>query len=401
MAPEMQAPGKFRVAVLNTHPIQYFAPLYRRIAESCPEVELTVLYLSDFSLRGATDPGFRQSVVWDIDLLEGYEYRFVGRNYRECTPAGFWSLATPAIWKEIRDGKFDLVWLHGYAHAALLTAIAAAKSCGTDLALRGDSQLLLNPPGLRRCVRNGIINRLFRLFDWFLAVGTRNADYYRYMGASSRQILRLPYSIDNRRFSGAETRPPAGPVIVLFAAKLIPRKDPFTFIEAARLLADRGVPVVMRMAGSGELEEQLRKKARDLKLSNLEFCGFVNQAAMPDLMRQSDIFVATSDWEPWGLVINEAMAAGMAIITSDETGCSVDLVHDGVNGYRIGHGNAKALAACIEDLVTQRDRLEAFQRESRRIVDAFSLDRSVECFSLAIREIRDARASRQTQVGAH
>lgn len=397
MAPEMQTPGKFRVAVLNTHPIQYFAPLYRRIAESFPDVELTVLYLSDFSLRGATDPGFQQSVVWDINLLEGYRYRFVGRNYRQCTPAGFWSLATPAVWSEIRNGNYDLLWLHGYAHAALLIAIAAARRSGTDLALRGDSQLLLNPPGLRRCVRNAIINRLFRLFDWFLAVGTRNADYYRYLGASSRQILKLPYSIDNHRFSGAGGRAQAGPVIVLFAAKLIPRKDPFTFIEAAKLLADRGVPVVMRMAGSGELERELRSRAGTLHLSNLEFCGFVNQAAMPDLMRQADIFVATSDWEPWGLVINEAMAAGLAIITSDETGCAADLVHDGANGYRIGHGNAKALADCIEGLVTHRDRLQAFQQESRRIVDAFSLDRSAECFALAIREIRDARARRQTQ----
>lgn len=379
--------------MLNTHPIQYFAPLYQRITESCPEVELTVLYLSDFSLRGAKDPGFKQSVVWDIDLMQGYQSRFVGRNYTTCTPAGFWSLASPDVWSEVRRESFDLLWLHGYAHAAFLIAIAAAKTCGTDLALRGDSQLLLNRPGPRRCIRNAIINRLFRLFDWFLAVGTRNADYYRYMGVESRRILSLPYSIDNERFRASERTRIGGTIVVLFAAKLISRKDPHTFVAAARILQERDVPVLMLMAGSGELESELREMARGLK--NIDFLGFVNQSGMPEIMRRSDIFVATSDWEPWGLVVNEAMAAGLAIITSDETGCAVDLVHDDVNGYRIRHGDAKALADRIQHFARNPEKLKSCAQESLRIIEKFSLDATVRCFAQAVSAIRMERDNRR------
>ena len=379
--------------MLNTHPIQYFAPLYQRITESCPEVELTVLYLSDFSLRGAKDPGFKQSVVWDIDLMKGYQSRFVGQNYTNCAPGGFWSLATPDVWGAIRNGGFDLLWLHGYAHAAFLIAIAAAKTCGTALALRGDSQLLLNRPGVRRCIRNAVINKLFGLFDWFLAVGTRNSDYYICMGVPTRKILKLPYSIDNDRFKAPGRRTRGGPVVVLFAAKLIARKDPHTFVDAARILQERGVPVVMLMAGSGELETELRERASGLK--NLEFLGFVNQSGMPDLMRRSDIFVATSDWEPWGLVINEAMAAGMAIITSDETGCAIDLVHEEVNGYRVNHGDARTIADRIELLAGDPEKLESCSRESIRIIEKFSLDATARCFSQAVSVIRLERENRR------
>ena len=96
---------KTRVAVVNTHPIQYFAPLYAYLNTS-PDIEVTALYLSDFSLRGATDQGFGQVVKWDLDLLAGYPHSFIGPNAKTLVPGGLSSMIVPQIWGAVRRGGF-------------------------------------------------------------------------------------------------------------------------------------------------------------------------------------------------------------------------------------------------------------------------------------------------------
>src|SRR6476469_4232978 len=88
-----------RIAVLNSHPIQYFAPLYAYL-NAAPDIEVTALYLSDFSIRGGKDPGFGRDVKWDLDLLAGYRSVFLGDAARTREPGGFWSLVAPEVWNE-------------------------------------------------------------------------------------------------------------------------------------------------------------------------------------------------------------------------------------------------------------------------------------------------------------
>ena len=87
---------RLRIAIVTSHPIQYAAPLYAHLSRD-PELELTVLYCSDFSLRGARDPGFDRPVAWDIDLLEGYRSVFLGARHQTRSVAGFWSLVCPEL----------------------------------------------------------------------------------------------------------------------------------------------------------------------------------------------------------------------------------------------------------------------------------------------------------------
>src|SRR5215468_12403160 len=86
-----------RIAVLNSHPIQYFAPLYAYL-NAAPDLDVTALYLSDFSIRGGRDVGFGQDVKWDLDLLAGYRSVFLGGAARRREPGGFWSLIAPQVW---------------------------------------------------------------------------------------------------------------------------------------------------------------------------------------------------------------------------------------------------------------------------------------------------------------
>src|SRR5438270_10292769 len=88
---------KVRVGFINTHPIQYFAPLYADLNRA-EDLSVTALYLSDFSVRGATDQGFGQTVKWDVDLLGGYDARFIRGAERRGEPTGFFSVIAPQLW---------------------------------------------------------------------------------------------------------------------------------------------------------------------------------------------------------------------------------------------------------------------------------------------------------------
>jgi glycosyltransferase involved in cell wall biosynthesis len=353
-----------RIAVLNSHPIQYFAPLYAYL-NGAPDLDITALYLSDCSIRGGEDAEFGRNVKWDLDLLSGYRSVFVGKAARTRDPGGFWSLIAPQVWSELHSGRYDLVWLHGHNYAANLIALIAARTVDLPVMMRGDTHLSLPCRGIKSLLRRPAMGMLYRACDRLLAVGSANAAYYRAMGVSDQKIFLVPYSVDNDRFvqsakltkeQRAEVRRrynvPVDRPSVLFAAKFIRRKRPSDLLEVARRLRieiDR--PFTIVMAGSGELEQELRTFCTRHALDSVVFTGFVNQSELPRLYAASDVFVLPSEDEPWGLAVNEAMCASLPVVVSSEVGCVADLVRDGVNGYTPAAGDIDALTRALRWLI--------------------------------------------------
>src|SRR5262245_4600932 len=188
-----------RIAVLNSHPIQYFAPLYAYL-NAAPDLEVTPLYLSDISIRGAKDSGFGREVKWDLDLLAGYRSVFLGDAARTREPGGFWSLVAPQVWSELRSGRYDVVWLHGHNYAANLLALMAAKTIGMPVMMRGETHLGLPCGSVKSILRQPLVGALYRSCDRLLAIGSANAAFYRAMGVPNHKIFLVPYSVDNARF---------------------------------------------------------------------------------------------------------------------------------------------------------------------------------------------------------
>jgi hypothetical protein len=130
----------YRLACLVSHPIQYQAPLFRYIAAH-PGVHLTVFFLSDMSVQEYRDPGFHIDVRWDVPLLDGYRHLFLpcaGRSDR----LSFLRPLTQGLWRHLKRGDFDALWVHGYAHQALLRAVLIAKRLGIKILMRGESHML-------------------------------------------------------------------------------------------------------------------------------------------------------------------------------------------------------------------------------------------------------------------
>lgn len=122
------------------------------------------------------------------------------------------------------------------------------------------------------------------------------------------------------------------------------------------MLRRRGVEVPVEIACSGPAGVELRSMADARSRSNIYFRGFVKQQHMPGLLASADIFVLTSNWEPFGFIVNEAIAAGLLAVVSHDLSCSVDLVEEGINGCRVRSGCPTELADALQRLVEARAR---------------------------------------------
>ena len=380
----MRNASKTRIAFINTHPIQYFAPLYAYLNRT-GAFAVTALYLSDFSVRGALDRAFGQVVKWDVDLLSGYNVRFVkGAELRD-EPKGFFSIVAPQIWREVSRGGFDALVVHGHTPAAVLIAAAAARWVGVPVFAREETHLGLRRGLLKRIVRKPLMGAFYRSLSGVLAIGSANAAFYGAMGVPDDRIFCVPYTVDNARFiEGArlsevqrkKVRAELGVAddfpIVLYAAKLQARKNPDDLLRAAGRLKDRGISFHVAMVGSGEMAADLVDLAARLKLDNVHFHGFVNQGTLPQLYGAADVFVLPSENEPWGLAINEAMCAGLPIVASTGVGCIPDLVQECVNGKTFVPGDVEGLTNALQPILVDVETRQRMGAASRDIISRWS-----------------------------
>ena len=375
---------KRRVAFLNTHPIQYFAPLYAYL-NTAEDLSVTALYLSDYSIRGAPDRAFGREVKWDVDLLAGYDAQFIAGAERRGEARGYFSVVAPAIWRAVADGGFDALVVHGHTPAAVLLAVAAAKASGVPVFTRGETHLGLARSALKSALRGPVLRTYYGQLAGALAIGTANRAFYRKMGVPEGRIFAAPYTVDNARFAEASRLDPADRAqvrrtlgvegsapILLFAAKFSRRKRPDDLVRAAALLRNEGLDFHLVLVGSGEMEVELHALVAALGLDNVRMAGFVNQGALPGVYAASDIFILPSDNEPWGLAVNEAMCAGLPVVLSEEIGCVADLVRDGVNGATYTVGDVAALAAALRPLVESEDLRRRMGEASREIIGGWS-----------------------------
>lgn len=379
-----------RLAIVNSHPIQYFAPLYAYL-NTVDDLHITVLYATDASLRPGRATEFGESFVWDIDLLAGYEAVFLGARAGTRTPAGFFSLIVPEVWSELRSGKYDAVIVHGHQYMVNWLAVLAAKLSGLKVMMRCDTHLGLRRSRWRRLLIRPIIGTLYRFCDRLLAIGTANANFYRDLGVPEEKIGVVPFAVDNQRFarmsslSNAERLRelrglgvcPHRPVL-LFASKFKRRKRPDDVVRAAAELVQRGVDFTLLMVGDGEMRGDLEALVRELRLDNVVFTGFVNQSRLPVVYGISDVFVLPSENEPWGLVVNEVMCAGVPVVLADEVGCAPDLLSDGENGLLFETRDVTGLADALQPLLTNPELRERMGSRARERIEGWSYQQCLE-----------------------
>jgi glycosyltransferase involved in cell wall biosynthesis len=354
-----------RLTAVLTHPIQYYAPWFRHIHAHAPDLALTVVY--------ATQPtpeqqgvDFDRSFEWDVPLLEGYRSITVrpARPDDRVDTAHFMGLDAPGIGDAILGTDPDVVMIAGWYSISLVRALLTCRRRGIPTLYRGDSNLLGRSNGASRGLWRQKTKLLLRQFDGYLSPGRRADDYLKHFGAPEYRIFRVPHGVDNALFakvgagsSRAEARARLGiaadAFVPLFVGKMVARKRPLDLVRAAARLG-AGVSVVT--AGSGPLDSEMQSQATTLGV-DLKAMGFVNQTRLGEAYAIADCLVLPSDAsETWGLVANEALAAGCPVVVSDEVGSAPDLVATRDTGAVFTRGNVVGLADAL-DAIRARKRV--------------------------------------------
>lgn len=365
---------------INSHPIQYFAPLYQYLQQRGDSLE--TWYCSAENINGHVDKQFSTRVQWDIPLLEGYSFRFFRNwSWKPTIYGGFLGLLNPGLIKALFSAPKSIVIVHGWGYATHVLAIVAARLAGHHVCVRGESPLnqeIKNPPW-KQFIKKMLLGKLlFRCVSTFLYIGQQNFLFYRFMGIGESRLLFIPYAVDNERFRLEATRLQpnrsamrAGwgltdhALVFLFVGKYITKKRPMDILRAFAGLSDGSYALVM--VGEGELRQEMEEFIDREGLRQVYLTGFKNQSEIPTFYCMADVLVVSSGvGETWGLVVNEAMNFDLPLIVSETVGCGTDLVASGINGLLYPEGNIEALAAAMKQSAALQG------KEGRKIIDRYS-----------------------------
>lgn len=392
---------RYRLAALTSHPIQYQAPLFRLLVQD-PAIDLTVFFCERVGAETWLDPEFGVPVQWDTPVLEGYRHVLLRNLAPRPSVNRFLGLINPGIVTALQRGRWDALWVHGYAHLTNWLAFAAARTLRIPLLLRGESSLHRTTRPLRGALRSAVLRQLFRGTAAFLTIGTLNAEFYRSLGVPPERMFPTPYAVDNAHFTAAAAslRPrreeirrrlniPPDRVLVLFSGKLIPRKRPLDLLQAVGGPGLDGA--VAGFIGDGELRPRLEQEAREVGPERVRFFGFRNQRELPEYFAAADIFVLPAQFDTWGLVINEAMCFGLPIVTTTAVGAWRDLVREGWNGHVYPPGDVATLRAVLGRLVRDAAARRVMGDRSRELIETWNNAACVAGIKAALHATRGLR----------
>jgi glycosyltransferase involved in cell wall biosynthesis len=343
-----------RLAVVTTHPIQYYAPVFKLLNER-GKISLTVFYTAGKNKDGY-DPGFDQEVEWDIPLLEGYSYEWAENTAKKPGSHHFNGVITPGLIGQIDALRPDAILVIGWSYHSHLRVIRHYKN-KIPVYFRGDSTLLDVEGTMRRWFRTLALRWVYSHIDHAFYTGSNNHAYFKKYGVRDEALSFAPHAVDNDRFGADRTSEARrlrldlgiadGDIVVLFAGKLEEKKAPVLLLESFLNIGRPDLHILF--TGNGRLENTLRQIAG--KRENIHFLPFQNQSGMPVVYQCCDLFCLPSKGpgETWGLAVNEAMACGKAVLVSDKVGCAADLVSQN-NGAIFTSGNKGGLVSALTTL---------------------------------------------------
>ncbi|MDO9372924.1 MAG: glycosyltransferase family 4 protein [Ferruginibacter sp.] len=351
---------------LNSHPVQYFAPLYKYLNGN--GLPTKAWYCSDESIKGGLDVQFGVEVKWDIPLLEGYESVFL-KNYswKPSHFKGFFGLMNFGVIRQMSKEPKSIIIVHGYHYFTHMMVLLLAKSFGHTLCYRFELPLIHEKSrktwvvGLRKFFLKHIA---FKQVDHFLYIGSGNYKFYKHLDVPDSKLVFCPYSVDNARFQAAKLQLspqvpqirsnlgiPADHKVILYSGKYIQKKRPMDVLKAFHQLREKRSWLVM--IGDGNLRTEMEQYMAEHDVKQVILTGFINQSKVADYYAMSDLFVmASSVGETWGLSVNEALNFNLPVVVSDYTGSSADLVKNGDNGYTYETGNVDQLAERMQRVLS-------------------------------------------------
>tara|TARA_A100001015_G_scaffold320202_1_gene445749 strand:- start:813 stop:1931 length:1119 start_codon:yes stop_codon:yes gene_type:complete len=358
------------IAIITTHPIQYQVPLFKKLSSS--NIKVDVFFASKHALSSKIkDKGFNKKFNWDIDLLNGYNYFF---SKKENNNVDHWSVSFQNLENLLNKNKYNAILIFGWSNILYLKALFIAKKLKIKTILRVETNLHSKNSIFKRIIKFFFLKFIFSHIDFFLTIGKLNRQFYKSFNIDNSRLFNAPYFVDNKFFQNNKNSKPKKKINFLFVGKLINRKNPLLFIKIAEKLKNEK-NIYFNIVGSGPLFDVCKREIKIKSLDNISMLGFRNQKELKKIYSNNDYLVLTSNYETWGLVVNEAMASGLPVITSHNSGAAHDLIKHNNNGHIFR--NQEHLFKIISQLAKNKKLRIKLRSNVKKKIKQYSVDKTI------------------------
>jgi len=310
---------KRRVAFVSVVPSPYQRDLFAALAQR-PEIDLSVYYLE----RSAPDS------PWPEKALTPYES------------------ILPGFWFPLRGARVHVNWRLPRPESYDILVV------NTLMSITGQRLMRFLPPGKPWIFMGERLNAGGRAWHDYLTAPLHDANAIAAIGTWAERdyahrfpepkTFNLPYCCNLEPYFNQARHPQGDEIVFLFCGQMIRRKGVDLLLNAFARLGHGRLLLVGREA---ELPSLLREFPTETR-SRIEYINFQSPDALPTIFARADVFVLPSRYDGWGVVVNQAIAAGLPVICSDQVGAGYDLVEDGINGIKFPAANEDALAEALQ-----------------------------------------------------
>ncbi|HEY1657740.1 MAG TPA: glycosyltransferase family 4 protein [Candidatus Sulfotelmatobacter sp.] len=360
-----------RLLIITEIIAPYRIPVFNALAQRS-EIDLQVIFLSE------NDPTLRQWMVYKNEITFPYS---VLPHWRQRL-GKYNILLNRAVHSTLDEIKPDVVVCGGYNYPAAWSAAYWAKRRSVPFLLWTESTAMERRGSYFHV--ESLKKRFLNLCHAFIVPGKSSLDYLKQLGVSQQRIVTARNAVDNNFYSSASqavdlndseirARYKLPPRYFLFVGRLVKEKGIFDLLEAyEQLKLEIRATAGLVFVGDGSDARELQKRTSKIQPGNVRLLGFVHREELPKIYTLAEALIFPTHTDPWGLVVNEAMACGLPVIATNVAGCTLDLVQDNWNGFVVERGDPRSLAAVMERLATDEELRRQMGNRSRERIQNYS-----------------------------
>ena len=374
-----------RVLLLTNIPSPYRVAFFNELGKTC---DLTVC----FERANALD----RDEKWFDNNSDHYNSIFL-----KGLKTGNDSALCPSIIRIIKKRNYDIIVIGGYSTLTGMLAILTLTLLRIPFILSSDGGYIKTESKIKAAIKRFFINKA----KWWLSTGTVTDQYLVHYGAKATNIYR--YSFTSLKEKDVYERPTndheraiqraamsiPGDRMVLAVGQFIPRKGFDVAIKAFELLPDH---ISLVLVGGGPEEQAYREIIQDQQLKNVVIVNFQKKKELIKYYRTADVFLMPTREDIWGLVVNEAMACGLPIISTTAALSALELVENGINGYLVPVDDSKAISDSIGKILNSQDSMHDMGLRNLEKIHQYTIEKMAEQHILIFRQLLD---DKERQVG--
>lgn len=364
---------KTRLVIVTEIIAPYRIPVFNALSEN-GEIDLHVIFLSETDRTLRKWRIYKDEIRFSYEVLPSWRVRRGNQTF----------LLNYGLTKALRQFAPDSIICGGYNYPASWIAANWAKSHKVPFLLWTESTASDHRGG--HAVIEYLKAKFLKYCSGFVVPGCSSRDYLRRLKIPDHMIFTAPNAVDNDFFAKIACATKQNEFLyrethglpsrfILYAGRLVPAKGVFDLLGAyGKLAADIRAQVGLIFAGDGPAEKELRQQSKNISPGYVELLGFSHREDLAALYGLAEALIFPTHSDPWGLVVNEAMACALPIIASKVAGCTADLVDDGWNGLVVPPHDVGRLTEAMDALLRGGDLRSAMSANSADRIRGYSPD---------------------------